>query len=194
VFYLAAAGGSTNPLIPDTTELVMGLIGFVIVFGGLGKVLLPRIQKTLAERTDAIEGGLQRAEQAQAESQQTLERYRAQLGEARQEAARLREEAREQGTQIIAEMREQAQAEYRRLVESAQAQIETDRQQAVSALRAEVGQLATELAGRIVGESLADEARQRRVVDRFLEELEQQAGAAQADGGRAPAGTGEAGR
>jgi F-type H+-transporting ATPase subunit b len=178
VWYLAASGGSTDPLIPDAVELIMGTIAFVIVFGGLGKVLLPRIQKTLAERTDAIEGGLQRAEEAQAEAQQTLERYRAQLADARQEAARLREEAREQGTQIIAEMRQQAQGEYRRLVDAAHDQIENDRQQAIAGLRTEMGQLATELASRIVGESLTDDARQRRVVDRFLGELEQGAGAA----------------
>jgi F-type H+-transporting ATPase subunit b len=187
VLYLAASGGSTNPLIPDAVELIIGTIGFIIVFGGLGKVLMPRIQKTLSERTDAIEGGLQRAEEAQAEAQQTLERYRAQLAEARQEAARLREEARGQGTQIIAEMREQAQGEYRRLVDAAHAQIETDRQQAIAALRTEMGQVAAELASRIVGESLADDARQRRVVDRFLDELEQGAGAV-------PSAPGEAGR
>jgi F-type H+-transporting ATPase subunit b len=84
----------------------------------------------------------------------------------------MREEAREQGAQIITEMREQAQAEARRLTESAQAQIESERQQALTSLRAEVGALATELASRIVGESLADQARQSRMVDRFLDELE----------------------
>ena len=69
-------------------------------------------------------------------------------------------------------MREQAQAEARRITESAQAQIEAERQQALTALRTEVGNLATELAGRIVGESLTDQARQSRMVDRFLDELE----------------------
>jgi F-type H+-transporting ATPase subunit b len=172
VVMAAAAQSETNPLIPSATELVMGLIGFVVVFGGLGKILLPRIQKTLAERTDLIEGGLHRADEAQAEATKVLEQYREQLREARQEAARLREEAKEQGAQIIAEMREQAQAEASRLVESAHAQIDADRQQALGTLRRQVGDLATELAGRIVGESLADEARQSRVVDRFLDELE----------------------
>lgn len=171
MWYLAADTG-TNPLIPSTVELVFGGIAFFVVFGALGKVLLPRIQKTLEERTDAIEGGLQRAEEAQAEAQQVLEQYRAQLADARHEAARLREEAREQGAQIIAEMREQAGAEARRLVEAAHAQIEADRQSAVQALKAEVGAIAVELASRVVGESLADEARQRRTVDRFLAELE----------------------
>jgi F-type H+-transporting ATPase subunit b len=177
--YLAAASTSIDPLIPSVTELVFGGIAFFIVFGALWKVLLPRIQKTLDERTDAIEGGLQRAEQTQAEAQRALEQYRAQLAEARQEAARLREEAREQGAQIIAEMREQAQAEARRLTEAAQAQIEVERQQALTALRTDVGSLATELASRIVGESLADETRRSRIVDRFLEEIEREPGAAE---------------
>jgi F-type H+-transporting ATPase subunit b len=168
--YLAA--GTTNPLIPSATELILGLIGFVIVFGALAKVLMPRIQKTLAERTDTIEGGIQRAEEAQAEAQQVLDQYHAQLAEARHEAARLREEAREQGAQIKAEILDQAQADARRLVEAAHAQIDSDRQQALAALRRQVGELATELAGRIVGESLTDQARQSRVVDRFLDELE----------------------
>jgi F-type H+-transporting ATPase subunit b len=173
---IAAAAGSQDPLVPSLTELIIGIIAFLIVFGFLGRLLLPRAQKMLAERTDKIEGGLERAEEAQAEAQQVLEQYRQQLADARHEASRLREEAREQGAQIIAEMREQAQAEARRLTEAANTQIQAERQQALIALRAEVGALATDLSSRIVGESLTDEARQSRVVDRFLDDLEQHGG------------------
>lgn len=170
-----AAEQLQNPLVPDLTELIIGAITFGIIFFALWKVLIPRLSKTLEERTDKIEGGLQRAEETQAEADRTLATYREQLAEARHEAARLREQAREQGAQIIAEMREQAQAEGRRLVEAAHAQIEADRQQALQSLRTEVGGLAVDLASRVVGESLTDEARQRRVVERFLDELDQQA-------------------
>jgi F-type H+-transporting ATPase subunit b len=172
--YHLAAEQLQNPLVPNVTELIVGAVTFGIIFFALWKVLLPRLQKTLEERTDAIEGGLERAEEAQAEAQRTLEQYRAQLAEARHEAARLREEAREQGAQIIAEMREQASAEARRLVEAAHAQIDADRAQAIQSLKTEVGTLAVELASRVVGESLTEEARQRRVVDRFLADLEAQ--------------------
>jgi F-type H+-transporting ATPase subunit b len=168
------AAQEQNPLVPDLTELIVGAITFGIIFFALWKVLLPRLQQTLEERTDKIEGGLQRAEETQAEADATLARYREQLAEARHEAARLREQAREQGAQIIAEMREQAQAEARRLVDAAHAQIEADRQQALQSLKTEVGGLAVDLASRVVGESLTDEARQRRVVERFLDELDQQ--------------------
>jgi F-type H+-transporting ATPase subunit b len=176
VIHTLAQSGSQDPILPTWPELIIGAVAFLIVFGVLGKVLLPRIQQTLAERTDKIEGGLERAEETQAEAQRVLEQYRQQLADARHEAARLREEAKEQGAQIIAEMREQAQAEARRLTDAANAQIDAERRQALISLRGEVGELATELAGRIVGESLQDEARQSRVVDRFLEDLEQRGG------------------
>jgi len=166
------AAGSENPLIPTWPEFIIGTVVFLIVFGLLARVLMPRITKILAERTELIEGGLARSDEAQAEANQLLNQYREQLAEARHEAARLREEAREQGAQIIAEMRQQAEAEARRITDAAQAQIQAERQQALIALRAEVGTLATELASRIVGESLTDEARQSRMVDRFLDELE----------------------
>jgi F-type H+-transporting ATPase subunit b len=170
--YLAQSAAQ-DPLVPTYTELIIGTICFVLVFGVLGKILMPRAQKLLAQRTELIEGGLEKAQEEQAEAAQVLEQYKQQLAEARHEAARMREEAREQGAQIMAEMREQAQAEARRITESAQAQIQAERQQALTSLRAEVGALATELASRIVGESLEDAARQGRMVDRFLDELEQ---------------------
>ena len=172
MFQLADSTASTNPLLPSWPEFIIGTILFVLVFGALAKFLLPRAQQTLAERTELIEGGLARSEEAQAEAKQLLDQYREQMAEARHEAARLREDARAQGAQIIAEMREQAQAEARRVTEAAQVQIDAERQQAVTALRAEVGTLAVELASRIVGESLTEEARQQRLVDRFLGELE----------------------
>jgi F-type H+-transporting ATPase subunit b len=169
----AAVVPPANPLVPAWPELIIGTISFLIVFAVLGKVLLPRIQKTLADRTDAIEGGLKRAEDAQAEAQQVLDQYRQQLAEARQEAARLREQAQEQGAAIIADMREVAQTEARRIIDAAHQQIETDRMLALQALRTDVGTMAVDLASRVVGESLEDVARQRRIVDRFIEGLDQ---------------------
>ena len=170
-----AATAAPNPLIPHWPELIIGAIAFLIVFALLAKVLMPRISKTLEERTDAIEGGLKRAEDAQVEAKKVLEQYRAQLADARHEAARLREQANEEAAQIVAQGRADGVAERQRIIDSATAQIEADRQQALTSLRAEVGSLAVELASRIVGESLADEARQSRMVDRFLAELDEEA-------------------
>lgn len=167
-----AQAAQQDPLLPTWPEFIIGTVVFIIVFGILGRMLLPRIIQTLSEREDAIQGGINRADEAQAEAQAVLAQYRAQLEDAKHEAARMREEAREQGAQIIAEMRERAEAEGRRITESAQAQIEAERQQALISLRSEVGSLAAELASRIVGESLTDHVRQSRMVERFLDGLE----------------------
>jgi F-type H+-transporting ATPase subunit b len=176
MLYLAQSG-SQNPLVPNLTELITGLIGFFIIFGALAKILMPRLMRTLQERTEAIEGGLKRADDSQAEANRLLEQYRAQLAEARHDAARMREEAKEEGARIKAELRQEGEAEKQRLVDSARTQIAADRQQALTSLRAEVGALSIELASRIVGESLEDDARQRRTVDRFLAQLEEQSAA-----------------
>lgn len=191
MLYLADTTQS-NPLLPSWPELIIGTICFFVVFGVLGYMFLPRLMKTLDERHDQIEGGINRADEAQAEATAVLQQYRAQLDDARHEAARMREEAREQGAAIIAEMRERAEAEARRITEAAQSQIEADRQQALTSLRGEVGALATELASRIVGESLTDVARQSRMVDRFLDELDSGNGAAGTRGAAAAEAAGQA--
>jgi F-type H+-transporting ATPase subunit b len=160
------------PILPHPAELIVGLIAFAILYWIIASKVMPRFEQVYAERTAAIEGGMQQAEKAQAEAAAALEQYRAQLAEARGEAGRIREEAREEGAQILAEMRAQAQAEAQRITEAAHTQIAAERQQAVVQLRSEVGTLATDLASRVVGESLEDEARQRRTVERFLAELE----------------------
>lgn len=171
-YLILAAEGGPNPLLPHTAEIVVGFVAFGLLFLFLKKFAFPMFEKAFAERTAAIEGGLQRAEKAQAEAAVALQQYQSQLSDARGEASRLREDARAQGAAIIEEMRAQAQAEAARITASAQATIEAERQQAITALRAEVGTLAAELASRIVGESLKDEALQSRVVDRFLSEIE----------------------
>lgn len=190
ITFLAAqeepAGEAPNPIIPHVPEIIVGLIAFGILYYVLKKYVIPLFERTFAERTAAIEGGIEKAEHAQAEAQRLLEQYRAQLAEARHEAAKLREQAREQGAAIIAEMREQAQVEARRITEAAHAQIEADKTVALTSLRREVGTLAVTLASRVVGESLEDEARQRRMIERFLSELE----AAPAGAGVGAAGDG----
>lgn len=162
---------ASNFLVPNGTFWVE-LIAFVVMFGILAKYIVPPINKAMTARQDAIRQQFADLDNAKSEAHEAEEEFRSQIADARHEAARIREEAREQGAAIIAEMREQAQAESNRIVEHAHVQIEADRKAAVASLRSEVGTLATTLAGRIVGEALEDEARQSRVVDRFLADLD----------------------
>ncbi|GAC1449024.1 MAG: F0F1 ATP synthase subunit B [Pseudarthrobacter sp.] len=179
VIISAATEGETNPLVPNVWEMGVVLVGFAVLMFIVVKFIVPMFEKTFAERAEAIEGGIAKAEKAQAEASAALEEYKQQLTDARAEANRIREEARAEGAQILADLKEKAAAESARITAQAHVQIESERQAAVVSLRSEVGTLATTLAGRIVGEALNDDERSARVVDRFLADLEtQNAGAA----------------
>lgn len=172
VVSLATAEGAKMPLIPHIPELIFGLVMIGILYWVVSTKVVPNLEKAYEERRAAIEGGMEQAEEAQAQAQAALQQYEAQLHEARTEANAIREEARAEGASIVTEMRERAQAEAGRITESAKRQIEAERQQASVQLRSEVGALSTTLASRIVGESLEDEVRQKGMIDRFLAELE----------------------
>ena len=161
----------SNFLVPNGTFLVE-LVAFLIMLFLLGRYVVPPINRAMTNRQEAIRKEFTELEEAKSEANEAKEEFTSQIADARHEAARIREEAREQGAAIISELREQAQTEANRIVEHAHAQIQAERQQALTSLRAEVGTLATTLAGRIVGESLDDDERSGRVVDRFLADLE----------------------
>jgi F-type H+-transporting ATPase subunit b len=175
VINIIAAGGETNILRLPIYELVIGTLACGIVFFALAKFAFPAISKTLDERADAIEGGLARAENSQAEAAAMLEQYRAQLADARGEAANIRAEAQSEKTAMIESARGEAATAAASVTERAQAQIEAERSQAMASLRRDVSELALTLAGKVVGESLTDDARARASVDRFIADLEVEA-------------------
>jgi F-type H+-transporting ATPase subunit b len=180
-FYLAVEGAEEhNPIIPLWQELVLGAIAFAIIAFVLMKFVFPKMEETFAARVDAIEGGIQRAETAQAEANQLLEQYRTQLAEARTEAARIRDEARADAEGIRQDVLAKAREESDRIISAGREQLAAQRESIVRDLRSEVGTLAVDLASKIVGESLADEARSRGTVERFIADLD----AAGSSGGR----------
>jgi F-type H+-transporting ATPase subunit b len=177
-----AAEENHNPLIPPVGEIIIGAIAFAVLAFVMIKLVAPQFEKAFVARRNAIEGGIERAEAMQAEAQASLEQYRAQLAEARTEAAQIRDAARAEGQQILEELRAQAQEESARIIARGQEQLLAQRQQVVHQLRAEIGTLAVELASRVVGESLADDARRSGTIDRFLAELDGMTAGTSADG------------
>lgn len=169
---LAAEAEPHNPLLPAWYDLVWSALWFLVILIVVWKVALPRFTKMLDERSAAIEGNIAKADEAQKQAEAALEEYTRQLAEARTEAGTIRETAREDGKKIIAEARDAAATEAARLTSAAHSQIEAERQSAFVSLRSEVGGLALDLAGGVVGETLSDDARATAVVDRFLADLE----------------------
>ena len=173
--FLAAEGGEVhtpNPVVPIWQEVVIGAIAFAVLVYVLGKFVWPRMEATFQARVDAIEGGIKKAENAQKEAAQLLEQYKQQLAEARTDAARIRDEARADAAGIREEAATVAREESDRIIAAGREALAGERAAIVRELRAELGNLSVDLASRIVGESLADEARQRGTVERFLDELE----------------------
>ena len=163
---------AANFLVPNAT-FIAEVIAFVIIIWVLAKYVVPPINKAMEDRQAAIRKQFAELDEAKADAREAEAEYKEQLNNAKHEAARIREEAREQGAQIVQDARERAGTEADRIIEHAHAQIEADRKAAFASLRRDVGSLATTLAGRIVGESMDDDERQGRVVERFLADLEE---------------------
>ncbi|MCL2736918.1 MAG: F0F1 ATP synthase subunit B [Propionibacteriaceae bacterium] len=164
--------GPLGPLLPEhISEFVVGIVLFIIICLIVWKVIVPRFETMYAERTESIRGGIDRAEQAQAEAEAALAQYRQRLATADDEAAKIREAAKQAGAQIQADMRTQAEQDAARIVSSARVQVEAEKTAAIETLRKDVGTMATTLAGKILGESLDDDARVSRTVDSFISSL-----------------------
>ena len=171
---LAAAGSEAdqNPLIPAWYDIIWSAVCFVIILVVVWKVALPKMAKMLDERSAAIEGNMAKADEAQKQAEAALAEYTAQLADARKEAGDIRDAAREDGKKIVIEAKDAATTEAARIQATASAQIEAERQSALVSLRGEVGTLALDLAGNVIGETLSDDQKAQAVVDRFLADLE----------------------
>ena len=172
----AESGGEHSVLLPALPDIIWGGLSFLVIVALFSKFVMPRMRVMTAERTAKIEGGLKQAEQSQEEAQALLAQYREALASANKEAADIRNAAVAERTAIIEDAKKAAAAAASAVTSNAQAALEADRARIAAELRRDLGTSATELASRIVGESLKDDARATAVVDRFIAELEQVAG------------------
>jgi F-type H+-transporting ATPase subunit b len=173
----APADGGTppNPLLPADYDIIWSSVVFVVLLTFFWFKVLPGFKKMLDERAKAIEGRLADAEAAQKAAEERTAQVEAEQEKLRAESSKIREEARAEGAAILAEMKTQASQDAERLSQVAKAALESERDAAVNALRAEIGGLAIELASRIVAAKLQDDAVANKVVDDFIAELEKKA-------------------
>jgi F-type H+-transporting ATPase subunit b len=159
--------------IPPWDEVVISLVCLAVIALAVWRYGVPKYLKVLDERAAAIEGGIARAKDAESEIARVRAGLDAEKEAARVEAARLREEAKADAAAILAEAKAKATDDAQRIQEAAQRQIASERRSAEVSLRSDLGELATELAEKIVGEALKDSALAGRVIDRFLADLEE---------------------
>ena len=157
-------------ILPPAAELFWGAVAFGIVYLLVAKLAFPKINELLEERSASIEGKMHEADERLEEAQQTKSQYEQKLSEARDEASRIvddaRQEAEEQRRQIIA----RAEGEAEQVLERARAEIATERDRAIQQLRAEVSRLSVQLAEKIIQRELDDRTHED-LVDRYIDSL-----------------------
>jgi F-type H+-transporting ATPase subunit b len=170
-FVLAAEEVSDkNDLYPKLSELILGAVAFGILFVFMAKWVIPRVNQTLEQRRDKIQGDLEKAEQTRQEAEKELGDYRQQLSGAREEANRIIEEARQTAETMRKDLTAKAQQEYEKIVARAQEEIRAERDRVFQELKGQVGELSLALVMRVIGDSM-DQGRQRKLVDQYIEEL-----------------------
>lgn len=175
-------------LYPHANELIVGAIAFFILFFFMWRWVLPQLNTILEERRRKIQGEMEEAEATRRDAEEVLEDYRRQLAGAREEANAIIEESRATAEQLRRDLQAKAEQEAQATVARAQDEIRSERDRAFQELREQIGQIAVNLAERVVGESL-DERAHARLIEQYIDEVGSGNGSA---GGTSP-GTDEGG-
>ena len=156
-----------NPILPATNELIWGALAFLILFAGLAWKGYPAIKKAMDDRTEKIRGDLDSAERAKSESETVLADYQRQLQDARNEAARIIEEARQQADTVKRDLIARAEAEANELRQRNAEQVGAERDRVLAEMRGQVATLAIELAEKVV-ESNLDRDANMRLIENYI--------------------------
>ena len=159
-----------NPLLPETNEIIWGAVGFIVVFFFVWKYGLPQMRTAMNNRTEKIRGDLQAAEDQRTQADALLTDYRAQLNDAKAEAGRIIEEARQAADQIKRDQEARLQDELAELRTRAVADIDTAKAAAMQDLRGEVAALAIGAAETVVQRNL-DSTTQTQLVEDYINQV-----------------------
>ena len=161
---------SHNPILPETSELVYAVVAFLVLLALMYKFAFPAVQKAMEGRTQRIRDNLDEAERTKAEAQRILEEYQRQLADAKNESARIIDEARQTAEQMRRDLIGRAEAEVTELRDRSRQEIEAAQQRAVADLRAQVSELAIGAAEVVVQKNL-DRDTNRALVERYIEQV-----------------------
>jgi F-type H+-transporting ATPase subunit b len=154
-------------LYPHWPELIVGALAFAFLYIFMAKWVIPRVNNLLDERSQKIQGELEKAEATRAAAERLLAEYKQQLAGARDEANRIIEEARKTADKVRRDLQAKAEQESEAIVARAQEEINAERDRVFQELRQQVAEIAVELAGRVVGETL-DKSAHERLIDEYI--------------------------
>src|SRR5688572_2945786 len=160
----------TDLILPAIDELIWGAVAFAIVLFILNKFAFPKLRETVEAREKQIQGDLESAERAKTEAQQAKANYDKQIADARGEANRIIEEARQSAEDVRRDLIAKAEKEAETIQSRATEQLEAERNRTMTELQSTVGDLAIELAEKVVGRAL-DQSTHRELVDAYIKEV-----------------------
>jgi F-type H+-transporting ATPase subunit b len=143
-----------SPILPATDELVWGVLSFAVLFLVMRQFAYPAIKEMMQNRSDRIKGDLDAAEAAKAEAVDVLDKYRADLADAKSEAGRIIEQARQSAEALKRDQESRLQSE-------------------LADLRGEVAQLAIGAAEVVVSKNL-DQATQVQLIEDYINQVANQ--------------------
>ncbi len=156
---------------PDPGLLIWTTIIFGLFWFLMSRFAFKPIAESLKTREQDIQNSLDEAKRAREEMSHLQAENEKLLAQAREERTQILKEAKEAKEEIIAEAKERANAEYKRKVESAIQDIENQKQAAMVALKNQAGQLAIDIAEKVLRKELADKTAQETYAKSLAESI-----------------------
>jgi F-type H+-transporting ATPase subunit b len=162
--------GPANPILPDKNELFWGSLAFLVLLFLMWKFAFPAVAKAMETRTNRIRKDLDDAERLKSEAQTILEQYSAQLQDAKSEANRIIEEARQTADQLRRDLMARAEAEVAELRQRTAEDIQAAKDRTLADLRSQVAEIAIAAAERVVERNL-DRETNAALVESFISQV-----------------------
>jgi F-type H+-transporting ATPase subunit b len=159
-----------DAIIPYTSELLVSLVSFAVLFVVLWKFALPPITKMLDERAEKIKDSLEKAEDTRVQAERLLEEYKVQLAEARQESNRVIEQGRKIAETMKDEIVAKANEERESMLTRAREEIQGEKRTAMAELQAQVADLSVAVANRLISTTLSADDH-KALIEKFVAEV-----------------------
>lgn len=158
-------------LTPEIGLFIWTLVAFLLVLFILRKFAWKPILKTLNERESGIADSIAAAERVKEEMKQMKSENEVLLAQAREERSLLLKEAKETKDKIVNEAKEQAKTEAAKILDDARLQIEQQKNAAMTAVKNEIGNLAVDVAEKILRKQLSTQDAQQGLAVMLAEEI-----------------------
>ena len=146
------------------------LVTFVILLVLLKKFAFKPIAQALDSRGQKIKQSLDDAEKSRADAKKLMDDYQKQISEARNEAGKVIEEARQLGERVRKEVVEKANSEASAVAQRAQEEIVRQKEKGIQELKDTVANLSVQIASKVI-EKEVNEATHRQLIDNLIKDL-----------------------